>query len=204
MDFSDVDDYIGTLTNLREEYKADIQILIGFETEYYPKLFDDLLKRLNPYDYDYLLLGQHFLENETSGIYSGAPTANEEILKMYVEQTIAGMKTGKFSYFAHPDLINYIGDPEIYSKHMTRLCVSAKEINMPLEINFLGLSEHRNYPCDKFFEIVSQVGNQVIFGCDAHEARSINNRQMLANSEAFAKKFGLVSIQYLELKDPKK
>ena len=33
MDFSDLVDYVGTLTGLREEYKSDIRILIGFETD---------------------------------------------------------------------------------------------------------------------------------------------------------------------------
>ena len=33
-----LDDYVGTLLALREEYKDRINILIGFEAEYYPSL----------------------------------------------------------------------------------------------------------------------------------------------------------------------
>lgn len=197
MRIDELPDYVNTLKALREKYKDDIQILIGFETEYYPAYFNQLIEILDGYDYDYLILGQHFLESETSGIYSGNKTNDEAVLEGYVNQTIEAMETGRFSYLVHPDIINYIGSDEIYSKHMKRLCVAAKRLNIPLEINFLGMKEGRNYPCDKFFKIVGEVGNQVVFGSDAHNPEDVYNEEVYNKCVKFADKFGITPIKYL-------
>jgi len=197
MKFEEVQGYIETLQILRKEYKNDIKILIGFECEYYPDYFEQTIKKLSKYEYDYLILGQHFIENETSCIASGSRTKDDNILKIYVDQTIEAMKTHKFSYFAHPDIINYTGSLSVYTENMTRLCKCAKEIDIPLEINFLGISDKRNYPCDKFFNIASQVGNKIIFGCDAHNAFAIGDNATLSEAENFAKKYKLNVIDKL-------
>ena len=39
MDMSELEDYTDTLIKLRDEYKNDIQILIGYEVEYTRKYF---------------------------------------------------------------------------------------------------------------------------------------------------------------------
>ena len=57
-------EYIRTIAALRDEYRGDIDIHIGFEAEYYPRYFGRLLEMLEPTEYEYLILGQHFLGNE--------------------------------------------------------------------------------------------------------------------------------------------
>ncbi|MHB1485211.1 MAG: histidinol-phosphatase [Saccharofermentanales bacterium] len=197
---NDLEDYISTLAALRDEYKSDIEILTGFEAEYYPDLFEDMLDMIGRYEYDYLLLGQHFVGNEIGTPYSGFPTANETDLKNYVDQTIAAMKTGRFSCLTHPDTLNYTGSPDIYREHMTRLCISAKETGIPLEINFLGMSGHRHYPNDAFFRIAGKTGNQVIFGCDAHYPEALNDPETMAACEALVKRNNLDLIDRLVLR----
>jgi len=197
MKFEEVQGYIETLQNLRNEYIKDIQIFIGFECEYYPDYFEQTIKKLSEYEYDYLILGQHFIENEISCIASGSPTKDENILQIYVDQTIEAMKTRKFTYFAHPDIINYTGNLDTYTKHMKRLCMCANELDIPLEINFLGISDRRNYPCDKFFSIASEVGNKIIFGCDAHNSFAIGDSATLSEAEKFAERHKLNVIDKL-------
>lgn len=204
MRIDQIEEYIETLSDLREEYKSDIDILIGFETEYYPAYFYELIGILNQYEYDYLILGQHFMENETSGKYSGARTKDEEYLKAYVDQTIEAMETGYFSYFAHPDIVNYVGNPEIYKKHILRLCKCAKKMDMPLEINMLGVSDNRHYPSEKFFKIAAEAGNEIILGCDAHYPDAINDPETLKKATSFAEKLGLKPLDFLKIKNPKK
>ena len=65
----DLNDYIQTLLTLKAEYADRIEILIGYEAEYYPRFFDDLLARITQYPVDYLLLGQHYIHNEIDGVY---------------------------------------------------------------------------------------------------------------------------------------
>ena len=69
MDMSELEDYTDTLVKLRDEYKDDIQILIGYEVEYTRKYFEPLLKELKKYPLDYIIQGQHFVEDEVDGFY---------------------------------------------------------------------------------------------------------------------------------------
>ena len=169
----DIDEYFNTLRQLKEEYKNDINILVGFEAEYYPKYFNDMVNFVAPYKPEYFILGQHFTYNEEDGQYCAIKTDSYNCLKNYVDNALAGIETGKFTYLCHPDLINFTGDKKLYVDEMTRLCVGAKQHNIPLEFNFHGWRLHRHYPCSEFFKIAAQVGNDVVLGCDAHSPEAI-------------------------------
>lgn len=197
-----IEDYIESLVSLREEYKNDIRIYIGYEMEYYPEFFERMLAFLEQYPLDYLILGQHFIENELTNKYSGSIGEDEGQLAQYVDQVLEGLGTGVFTYLAHPDLARYTGSPEIYEKHMRRLCEGAKAFNIALELNYLGLQESRHYPCDRFFRIVHEVGNAVVLGCDAHYPSMLNNPATVVKAEDFCVRNGLVPLADIPLRDP--
>ena len=54
-------DYAESVRALQKEYAADIRILLGFETEYYPETFDAFMEFVRPLRLAYMILGQHFL-----------------------------------------------------------------------------------------------------------------------------------------------
>ena len=191
-----VEEYVSTLASLREEYKDKIKILIGYEAEYYPKYFSKFIDFIDGYGYDYLILGQHVLGNEDSHS-SAVATDKEEHLARYVDQTAEGLASGKFLYFAHPDIINYTGDEHIYRKHITRLCENAKALGVPLEINMLGILDKRHYPSDRFFEIVAEVGNDTVIGCDAHWPDAVAEQTALEGANELAKRYGLKPLERL-------
>lgn len=164
----ELEDYVAAVGALRTEYAGRIELHVGLEAEYYPKLFPKLLERARALGVEYLLLGQHFLENEIGQPYCGAPTEDKRLLDRYVGQSIDGLQTGAFSCFAHPDLIHYLGDDAAYTRGMRRLCRAAAEADVPLELNLLGLREGRHYPDARFWRIAAEEGNAVILGCDAH------------------------------------
>ena len=185
------EDYVTTLLALREEYKGKIDIKIGYEAEYYPEFFEDFLKLITRYPVDYLIMGQHFIENEMTGKYSGVSSDDEGYLKQYVDQVIEGMKTGVYTYVAHPDLMNYTGSDEIYAKHYSRLIENAKEMNIPLEINLLGVRDHRAYPHEKFFKLCGEIGAEVCIGSDAHEAAVTADIPSFNIAQDMIEKYGL-------------
>ncbi len=195
-------DYVASVLALREEYRGRIDILLGFEVEYYPALFRDLLKMLCEYPTDYLLLGQHFLGNEQGSPYSGSPTEDEAVLARYVDQTMEALDTGMFTYFAHPDLVNYTGPEKIYRRHITRLCRRAKELDVPLEINLLGLWGGRSYPCDRFFRIAAEVGNRVVYGTDAHQPERFDDAETPRMADAMCERCGITPTQDIVLRKP--
>ena len=199
----ELEDYVRTLEALREEYRDRIQILIGFEAEYYPDYFDAMMKLLAPYEYDYMILGQHFIDSERSP-YVATPVTDEAALARYVDQVLAGLATGKYTYLAHPDVYNFVGDEVAYAHHIRRLCEGCKEMNIPVEVYLLGLMGHRHYPSDRFFRIAGEVGNDAVIGCDAHQAEAVADPEALKAGADFAAKYGLRVLETVELRNPKK
>lgn len=195
-------DYFDTVSELKRIYAGQVEIHMGLEAEYYPACFDALLDFLKDFPCEYLILGQHFTNNETDGVPSGAPTREEAVLARYVDQMLGAMGTGKFTYAAHPDLLNWKGSPELYTQHMRRLCRGAKDLGIPLEINCLGLYEGRNYPNRAFWEIAGEAGNQVVIGCDAHQPEALRRPQVEAAARALAAECGLPVLETVPLVKP--
>ncbi len=190
--------------HLRREYAGDITVKIGFELEYYPALFAKTLRFLCDFPIDYLIQGQHFLGNEyeAGAVYSGRPTEDAAVLQRYVEQTVAGMASGAYTYLAHPDLCNFVGDREIYREQMRRLCTSAKQLGCPLEVNFLGFMQHRCYPNQAFWQIAKEVGNDVVIGLDAHSPDAVLDQTTLGEMRAWIAAQGLTPLSEISLRDP--
>lgn len=210
MSLGETEGYVQSLLDLRQEYRRDIDIKIGFEAEYFPKHFSKLLTHLSDYPIDYLILGQHFSMDESSGIYFGRATTDPSILTAYVDQVIEGMETGAFTYLAHPDLINF---PRVeddgttrpntrYLSEMRRLCEAAKRLSIPLEINQLGYCDRRNYPSDLFFSIAGEIGNDVLIGCDAHHPKQLLDAYSIHGAEQLAKRCGVSLMDHLTLRSP--
>lgn len=187
MDMDQIGDYTESLVKLRDEYKDQIQILIGYEVEYTLKFFDTLLKELRQYPLDYIIQGQHFVKDEVEGIYVGRPNESEEKLKEYVDFTIEGMKTGLFTYLAHPDLFNFAGPDDIYQKHMRRIFETSLDLNIPLEVNFLGFIEGRHYPSKRFFELTKEYNPHIVLGCDAHAPEQLKQAEHVLGMSEFLK-----------------
>ncbi len=192
-------DYFRSLTDLRAEYKGQIEIKIGVEAEYYPETFELFIDYMKQFPLDYMILGQHFINKEEDCWYSGSPSDSEEKLIAYLENVKAGIRTGKFAYVAHPDLLNFTGDDEIYHKHISEFLTFMKEQNIPMEINRLGFYEHRHYPRERFWEICGEIGNKVIIGADAHSPDVFRDEASIDGCAALAEKYGLEIVRTLEI-----
>lgn len=174
--FEEADDYFASVLELRERYRDKINILIGYETEYYPAFFNRLTELYKKYPLDYIILGQHHVGNESTDFAVGSfvPSDNPKLLSAYVDQVCEGMRTGVFTYVAHPDAFNFTGEAELYRQEMSRICAEAKKMSLPLEINLCGVRLERHYPRDDFWELVGKYGNDVIIGCDAHSPEHLH------------------------------
>ena len=171
MPIAKVEDYIKSLTSLKEKYKDQIKIKIGYEIEYYPKKFGQTIDFLEQYGFDYLILGQHFTSNEIDegAVYSGGGTDSLYDFDKYIEQVLEGLNTGRYLYVAHPDLFKYTGSDEVYNGRMEYYLKEIKKLGYPVEFNLLGYYDKRNYPDRRFWEIAAKNGNDVVIGFDAHD-----------------------------------
>ncbi len=192
MKVSQLDEYIETLKALREEYKGKIEVKIGLECEYYPQYMEWLKTTLKEKEIDYIILGNHFRDSDENGLYYGSKTADDRVLKRYVDDAINAMKTGLYSYVAHPDVVHYYDTTSpIYAMEMERLCKAAKEMNIPLEFNLLGYSNQRHYPNDAFWKIASIIGNKAILGIDAHDLFQYEEMHWADKATKYLKSLGL-------------
>ena len=81
--------YIDDMRRLKEEYKDKIKLYIGFEMEYYPKYFNQMYSTAKQVGAEYLILGQHYINNEyPNEHFSNDPSDDEAVLKAYVEQVV--------------------------------------------------------------------------------------------------------------------
>ncbi|MBQ9765474.1 MAG: histidinol-phosphatase [Lachnospiraceae bacterium] len=183
--------YVDSITALAKEYKNDIKIYLGLETEYFPAMFERLLKLIEPYPVDYMIMGQHWLYNQVPETVATKKRTDEQYLKEYVDQIIEGMKTGYFTYLAHPDVANFVGDVSIYKKHMLRLASTLKEMNIPMEINALGYADNRFYPNKYFLEAVKELEADFVIGVDAHNPEMLRDEARRRGCMELAEKYGL-------------
>lgn len=195
-----LDDYVNAIQSLRRDYRGRLQIHLGLEAEYYPAYFPELLAILRDRPIEYLILGQHFVGNEIGEHYSGAPTDDPSILERYCSQSIEAMQTGLFTYFAHPDLLNFRGEQQVYRENMRRICKEAKNCGIPLEINLLGLETGRHYPNRFFLELAAEEGCAMILGCDAHDPEALANTAIECQAREMAAEFGLEIIETVPLR----
>ena len=202
MKCAQIEDYVSTLLDLKREYAGQITLHIGFEAEYYPLYHQRLLEFLEPYPYEYLIMGQHMIGNEIDApVYCGGKV-DPDVPWRYVRQVEEGLRTGDFTYLAHPDLPSNTERGQAYREAMEWLCRRALALDVPLELNFLGLADGRAYPCHDFWEIAGQVGNKVIFGCDAHDAHAVADPVTLDKAGAWVEKYGLCVIDRVDLHRP--
>ena len=193
-------EYCETIFRLRKAYTGQIRIPLGVEAEYYPATWNEMLPRLRDSGVEYMIMGQHWLDNEQNAHGSGGATADEALLKRYCHQVMEGLDTGKFSYLAHPDLFNFVGDRSVYRHHMGQLCRFARQADIPLEINLLGIVSGRHYPCHEFFALVAEEGCKVILGMDVHEPAHIRNAEPEAKAHEIVRHFGLQLLDTVELR----
>jgi histidinol-phosphatase (PHP family) len=171
----DAEGYVKSVRSLADEYKNDIKILLGFETEYYPKTFNKFMDFIKGLELDYLIMGQHFVGNEfeENSYYTAFQRDENAFLEAYVNQVIEGLETGIFTYVAHPDIVNYQGSNTFYKKQMTKLCTKVKKLKIPLEFNMLGYINGKCYPNPLFWDIAGEIGNKALIGFDAHSPDSL-------------------------------
>ena len=199
MQLRDAEDYVRTVLDLRDAYAGQMEILLGFEAEYYPGLFDRLMRYLDAYPIDYYILGQHFTGCEQGELYAARPSVDEGRLTRYVDQVLTALGTGRFLYVAHPDILNFTGPRDIYRREMRRLCEGAKARGVPLEFNALGYMDGRNYPNEDFWREAGEAHCSMIFGCDAHRPEHVCRPEAEAAARRMAERYGLPFLEELEV-----
>ena len=135
-------------------------------------------------------MGQHYIEEyDLNHVFT--PTDSPEVLEKYVSSILEAMKTKMITYVAHPDIINFVGDMEVYKKEMRKICKASAQYNVPIELNFLGIRSKRSYPTEIFWEIAGEEKSPVTFGFDAHDPDGASDQESLIRAEEMVRKYNL-------------
>ena len=196
------EEYVSTFQAYREEYRDRIALHIGYEMEYYPLFHGEMIDFIRRHGgAEYLILGQHFLDNElVPGDFIGKAVISEEAAKQYVQCVCEGMKSEHFSYVAHPDLITTELPEEQYLALLHPICVLSRELDIPLEINLLGIRDGRKYPKEAFWKMAGEEHCPVIFGSDAHRAEDVSDESSYRVAMDWTAKYGLDLCKNLTLR----
>lgn len=203
-DYSLLDDYVNTIKGLKEKYKDQIEVLVGFEAEYLEQFVPYYKELLDSKKIDYLILGQHNYVKDNKIIWYNANGENNEFLHLYITHIIEGMKTGLFSYIAHPDFFThglYEWSDEA-SQAARRLCEASIKYDVPLEFNLGGFRYPYNdnpnrkaklrYPNMEFWKIVSEYPDVKVFiGPDAHKPETVSIDYEIEYALSKVKEFNL-------------
>ena len=208
MRWDQFEDYRATILSLQKEYAGRISIPLGLECEAFPE-YESWLRDLKAECLDYVILGNHYDYTDEfdhgrlypeGSFYFGRCTRPEHIAR-YAERTIHGMGTGLFDYVAHPDLFmhTYPAFDDECRAVSRDLCQAAKQYDLPLEFNLLGLyrSEAERlkgwqcYPCPGFWEIAARTGCKAIVGFDAHFPEFVDRVDLFDRAHEYLEGLGM-------------
>lgn len=206
MAYEELPDYV---RDVREAQKLfpELTILLGTEIDFFEDLgvayYEDLF--LGQYQFDYLIGGVHWIENEQQYKTSDGMLTLDGV-RRYMECAVRLMETGLIRYFAHPDLTARITPewtPEVKALYREVMEASVS-LNIPVEINAYGMrkpkaefpdgSTRTQYPWSPVWELAAECGVKAVAGSDAHRPQDV-----WGNTDdcfRFAEQFGLEICNY--------
>lgn len=205
MPLVDYPQYKASILELKAKYADQINILFGVEAEYFHKYMDWFKQFIKEEQLDYVILGNHYFETDELHIYYGNVCDKDDYLEDYINTCIQGMKSGIYSYLAHPDLyLRARKWDKQCEKAAHKLCKAAKENNFILEFNLAGVRMQQQfniqaYPHPKFWQIAGSYGCKAIVGVDAHDPNDLLCMHLFEESKKALATLGCEVIETIPL-----
>jgi len=173
LSFTEMNDYVHDVKQLKELYKDDIKILLGYEVDYLKGHMDE---RVLKSEVDYLIGSVHFLDkwgfDNPEFIDEYSKRNIDEIWQEYFNAIEAMVKTGNFDIVGHFDLIKIFKFmPKKDIRHIAKNAFNAiKQSGMVLELNSAGLRKpcKEIYPSASLLEVAYELDIPITFSSDAH------------------------------------
>lgn len=176
MNMRDIETYLHWIDNARMTY-PEIIIRSGIEADYIKGYEDFLGKFLASYKFDVVLMSIHFIGHWKDGNwvfnYSFPERDREDIFNDYINEMIAGIKTGLFDVVAHVDLLKKPGESfiKLFPEKVDQLLTEIKKSDMALEINSSGFRKEvgESFPGIDWLNALHTKEVPVCTGSDAHK-----------------------------------
>lgn len=200
--------YENDVLSLREKYKQDIKILLGYEVDYLKG--DYILDEVLNSKVDYLIGSVHFINDgwgfdnpEFIGQYKSKNI--DTIWEDYFEAITDMAKSNKFDIVGHLDLIKvfkFLPQKDIKSI-ANKALKQIKKANMTIEINSAGFRKPigEQYPSKELLELCYELDIPITFSSDAHSVEQVGlNYEKVTE---IAKKIGYSKCTYFEQREKK-
>jgi histidinol-phosphatase (PHP family) len=199
MSFEQMSKYEDMVNKLKQEYKLEINILLGYEVDFLPGYIDE---RVLNAKVDYLIGSVHFIDKwgfdnpEFIGKYKNVDI--DKIWQDYFDAIEQMAKSGKFDIVGHIDLIkvfNFLPKKDI--KDIAKNAIKAiKKADMTIELNSAGYRKpcKEAYPSMDLMELIAQNNITITFGSDAHKPEQVSYKSK--KLEELAKSYGYKKCAY--------
>jgi histidinol-phosphatase (PHP family) len=176
----DYDNYINVFRLVQK--KAPIPIKLGVEIGYQSHVKDEIQSFLNRYDFDFVILSIHYIEQKdlyTQEYFEGK--SKEDAYRIYFETILDAVTSiDQFSVVGHLDYIprySPYGDYDYnrYRDIIDRILKQVIETGKGIEINTSGYrTEERMYPKIEVLKRYIELGGTMItLGSDAHRTSEL-------------------------------
>jgi len=186
------DEYIQAISLLKEKYKTNVTIKIGFECEYYDDQIDYLRSLKENHKVDYLTFGNHwFIPGDGKDLSKREwflkSFSDPSYLDIYYNQLEKAINSGLFKYICHPDcyLKGYGKWDDKAIKLAHKIARIIKDNNCYCELSGSGVRQTEKivyngvtYPCYpfiEFYKIMKEHGVKCVLGCDAHSPAQLHD-----------------------------
>ena len=196
----------GYVDDVRQVAKTvDFPVYLGFECEYDPRYLDwlkyDVAEKAGA---DFMVYGSHWVYDDRFHCYVYIPSLHDKkLLIKYTDLTVEGIKTGIWTFLAHPDLpMAFLEKWDSEAKAcLGAILDAAIDCNLPIEINGLGMTRQKHcsdgtvryqYPFDDFWYYAKEKGAKVICNSDAHDFADVIDGHIRGRD--YARKIGFTEI----------
>ncbi|MBC8081213.1 MAG: histidinol-phosphatase [Gorillibacterium sp.] len=170
-------DYISEILQLKAEFKDRIEVLLGIESDFYPKHADVYRAIFDQYPFDYIIGSIHqtgeglsiFNKNRWNNL---SKFQKVQVKEEYYRLIAHSARSGMFQVLGHIDAMKgyYPEFSAIPSKALDETLRTIGEQGIAIEINTSGKTKDVGgwYPSDDILEQALFHGVSVTFGSDAH------------------------------------
>lgn len=185
--FTQNEEYIQSIRQLKEKYKHQINIKVAFECEYIEEKIPYYQQLLNEKKVDYLIFGNHYaFDNQKRIDFCTYPITKDDF-SLYYETLKKALDSHLFQYICHPDC--FLKGYQKWDEHTIalthKIALLLTKYNCYVELSGSG-SRSRSYfeyndkmvppyPFEEFFKILSQYPLKFILGADAHSPEQLND-----------------------------
>lgn len=182
--------YIEEVLRLKNQYKNQIEVLLGVESDFFPAQLDSYQRIYQKYPFDYIIGSVHFSgkgelfqpDNKLFNKERWIGVSEQEMLQekeRYYDLIQQSARSGIFDVLGHIDAIKGFNTAisDIYTSKVEEAIKVIAENGVAIEVNTSAKLKDPDgwYPSDEILEMAYHYGVFITFGSDAHTPARIGD-----------------------------